>query len=189
VIIILELTLSYELAVIAMVSTAVSIQVASLWFNHSFFDEQLFRRGINLLKGRTDLQLGHMKVASILTQEYVFFPPGALVKDGINGLKNQGKSEGYCVDGQNKFLGKFLLVELLGTDENLTLADLCLLSPIVLSERDSVLDAVKIATDFVGESMPVLSSDTGQILGVISEADIFKAYIIVQKEASKIEHV
>ena len=189
VIIILELTLSYELAVIAMVSTAVSIQVASLWFNHSFFDEQLFRRGINLLKGRTDLQLNEMKVTSILTQEYVFLSPGALIKDGINELKKNEKSEGYCVNNQNKFIGKFLLVELLGADENLALVDFCLSAPIVLSESNSVLDAVKIATDFVGESMPVLSSDTGQVLGVISEADIFKAYINVQKEASKIEHV
>ncbi|MDA7560653.1 chloride channel protein [Alphaproteobacteria bacterium] len=189
VIIILELTLSYELAVIAMVSTAVSIQVASLWFNHSFFDEQLSRRGINLLKGRTDLQLGQMKVTSILTQEYVFLPPGALIKDGINDLKKNEKSEGYCVDSQNKFIGKFLLVELLGADENLALVDFCLSAPIVLSESNSVLDAVKIATDFVGESMPVLSSDTGQVLGVISEADIFKVYINVQKKASKTEHV
>ena len=189
VIIILELTLSYELAVIAMVSTAVSIQVASLWFNHSFFDEQLSRRGINLLKGRTDLQLSQMKVTSILTQEYVFFSPGALIKDGINNLKKMEKSEGYCVDSQNKFLGKFLLVDLLGADENLALADFCLSAPIVLSESNSVLDAVKIATEFVGESMPVLSSDTGHVLGVISEADIFKAYINVQDQASKTEHV
>jgi CIC family chloride channel protein len=189
VIIILELTLSYELAVIAMVSTAVSIQVASLWFNHSFFDEQLLKRGVNLLKGRTDLQLSQMKVTSILTQEYVFFTPGALIKDGIDDLKKRAKSEGYCVDSQNKFLGKFLLVELLAADENLALADFCLSAPIVLSESDSVLDAVKIATDFVGESMPVLSSGTGHVLGVISEADIFKAYINVQNEASKIEHV
>ena len=189
VIIILELTLSYELAVIAMVSTAASIQVASLWFNHSFFDEQLFRRGINLLKGRTDLQLSQMKVTSILTQEYVFFPPEAVIMDGINDLKKNEKSEGYCVDSQNKFLGKFLLVDLLGADENLALVDFCLSAPIVLSENNSVLDSVKIATNFVGESMPVLSSDTGHILGVISEADIFKAYINVQKQASKIEHV
>lgn len=189
VIIILELTLSYELAVIAMVSTAVSIQVASLWFNHSFFDEQLLKRGINLLKGRTDLQLSQLKVTSILTQEYVFFSPGALIKDGIKELKNSGKSEGYCVDSHNKFLGKFLLVELLGADENLALLDFCLSSPIVLSESNSVLDAVKTATDFVGESMPVLSSDNGHVLGVISEADIFKAYINVQNQASKTEHV
>ena len=77
----------------------------------------------------------------------------------------------------------------MGADENLALVDFCLSAPIVLSENNSVLDSVKIATNFVGESMPVLSSDTGHILGVISEADIFKAYINVQKQASKIEHV
>ena len=95
----------------------------------------------------------------------------------------------FCSISHGKFIGKFLLVELLGADENLALVDFCLSAPIVLSESNSVLDAVKIATDFVGESMPVLSSETGHVLGVISEADIFKAYINVQKEASKIEHL
>ena len=130
-----------------------------------------------------------MNVTTILTQEYVVFSPGALIKDGIDNLKKEGKSEGYCVDSQNKFLGKFLLVELLEADENLVLVDVCLVTPIVLSDSNSVLDAVEIATDFVGESMPVLSSDTGHVLGVISEADIFKAYINVQNQSSKTEHV
>ena len=188
VIIILELTLSYELAVIAMVSTAVSIQVASLWFNHSFFDEQLIRRGINLLKGRTDLQLSHIDVTSVLTQDYITVSPTDLVETGIAALKNSGKSEGYCVDDANKFLGKFLLVDILGADDQLQLVKFCVSDPVVLSEKDSVLDAVNIATAFIGESMPVVSTVNGCLLGVISEADIFRAYTSVQKQTSKIEH-
>jgi len=188
VIIILELTLSYELAVIAMVSTAVSIQVASLSFNHSFFDEQLVRRGINLLAGRTELQLSHMDITSVLAHDYVTAAPTDSIETGIAALKNRGKSEGYCVDDANKFLGKFLLVDILGADDQLQLVKFCISDPIVLSEKDSVLDAVNIATDFIGESMPVVSTDNGCLLGVIAEADIFRAYTSVQKQTSKIEH-
>ena len=60
---------------------------------------------------------------------------------------------------------------------------------LLLSADDSVLDAVNIAKSFVGDSMPVLCREKKRLLGVVSEADIFKAYIEVQNQASKVEHV
>ena len=189
VIIILELTLSYELAVIAMVSTAVSIQVASLWFNHSFFDEQLTKRGINLSGGRTALQLSHMRVEEILTQDYVCFSSSDTVGYGLRELKNNLRSEGYCVDKGLNFVGKFRVIDLLDANKKMRLVDFCLREPITLSANDSVLDAVNIAKSFVGDSMPVLCREKKRLLGVVSEGDIFKAYIKVQNQASKVEHV
>ena len=189
VIIVLELTLSYELAVIAMVSTAVSIQVASLWLGHSFFDEQLMKRGVNLSDGRTNLQLSQMSVEEILTQDYVCFSPSDNVGYGIRELKNNLKSEGYCVDKGSNFIGKFRVIDLLDADKEMRLVDFCLRAPIVLSADESVFDAVNIAKNFVGDSMPVVCGEKKQLIGVVSEADIFKAYIEVQNQASKVEHV
>jgi len=189
VIIVLELTLSYELAVIAMVSTAVSIQVASLWFGHSFFDEQLTKRGINLSGGRTALQLSHMRVEEILTQDYVCFSSSDTVGYGLRELKNNLRSEGYCVDKGLNFVGKFRVIDLLDANKKMRLVDFCLREPITLSANDSVLDAVNIAKSFVGDSMPVLCREKKRLLGVVSEGDIFKAYIKAQNQASKVEHV
>jgi CIC family chloride channel protein len=189
VIIVLELTLSYELAVIAMVSTAVAIQVASLWLGHSFFDEQLIKRGVNLSDGRTNLQLNQMSVEEILTQDYVCFSSSDNVGYGIRKLKDNLKSEGYCVDKESNFIGKFRVIDLLDANKKMRLVDFCLHAPIVLSADESVLDAVNIAKNFVGDSMPVLCREKKQLIGVVSEADIFKAYIEVQNQASKVEHV
>jgi CIC family chloride channel protein len=69
------------------------------------------------------------------------------------------------------------------------LVDFCLRAPITLSANDSVLDSVNIAKSFVGDSMPVLCREQKRLLGVVSEGDIFKAYIKVQNQASKVEHV
>jgi len=129
-----------------------------------------------------------MDITSVLAHDYVTASPTDSIETGIAALKNRGKSEGYCVDDANKFLGKFLLVDILGADDQLQLVKFCVPDPIVLSEKDSVLDAVNIATDFIGESMPVVSTDNGCLLGVIAEADIFRAYTSVQKQTSKIEH-
>jgi CIC family chloride channel protein len=189
VIIVLELTLSYELAVIAMVSTAVSIQVASLWLGHSFFDEQLMKRGVNLSDGRTNLQLSQMSVEEISTQDYVCFSPSDNVGYGIRELKNNLKSEGYCIDKGSNFIGKFRVIDLIDADKEMRLVDFCLSAPIVLSADESVFDAVNIAKNFVGDSMPVLCREKKQLIGVVSEADIFTAYIEVQNQASKVEHV
>ena len=174
---------------IAMVSTAVSIQVASMLFGHSFFDEQLMKRGVNLSDGRTNLQLSQMSVEEILTQDYVCFSPSDNVGYGIRELKNNLKSEGYCVDEGSNFIGKFRVIALLDADKEIRLVDFCLRAPIVLSADESVFDAVNIAKNFVGDSMPVLCREKKQLIGVVSEADIFTAYIEVQNQASKVEHV
>ena len=46
VLIMLELTMSYELALAAMLSVVTSSLVAHLLFGHSFFDRQLLDRGL-----------------------------------------------------------------------------------------------------------------------------------------------
>ena len=44
---------------------------------------------------------------------------------------------------------------------------------------------MRVVSDFVGESIPIVDRDTLQLLGVITEGDLFKAVIDVQ---SKIRH-
>ena len=57
VLIVFELTQSYEFAVAAMLAAVIATFFTSLVFGHSFFDEQLLRRGIDLSRGRSDLEL------------------------------------------------------------------------------------------------------------------------------------
>jgi CIC family chloride channel protein len=53
--IILELTMSYEYAIAALVSTMVAVMISNGLYGHSFFDKQLEQRGINLSQGRAIL--------------------------------------------------------------------------------------------------------------------------------------
>ena len=57
VLIILELTQSYEYAVAAMIAVMVCNLLTNRVFGNSFFDRQLLDRGIDLLKGRESIAL------------------------------------------------------------------------------------------------------------------------------------
>jgi CIC family chloride channel protein len=47
---------------------------------------------------------------------------------------------------------------------------------------------MEVASNFVGETMPVIHRESGQIVGVVSEADIFDAYLATQSRVHDLEH-
>ena len=51
----------------------------------------------------------------------------------------------------------------------------------------SLLVAIEKASDFVGESIPVINSD-GVLVGVVTEADLFASFLQTQKSITAIEH-
>jgi CIC family chloride channel protein len=67
VLIVLEFTMSYEFAVAAMLSVVVATLLSSLLYGHSFFDEQLSRRGIDLAQGRGNLELMNQSIADVVS--------------------------------------------------------------------------------------------------------------------------
>lgn len=188
VIIILELTQSYELAVLTMLSTAVSVALANLFFGHSLFDEQLFRRGFDVSLGRVNLALSQMKILDIVTDDFVKIQKDTKIIDAIDIVKKSEKSECYCLDENGSLIGKSSLNILLGSDENDFFVDHLAQNPIQLDKDHSLLEALEIASKFVGESIPVTDGSSKVLLGVVTEADIFSAYLNVQHKADSIEH-
>ena len=58
--------------------------------------------------------------------------------------------------------------------------------PLIIRETDTISDAIKKASNFVGESIPIIGKDN-KFLGVITEADLFSQYLEVQSRISNIE--
>jgi len=46
---------------------------------------------------------------------------------------------------------------------------------------------MKIAIDFVGEAIPVIDPNNQQLVGVVSEADLFQAYSSITQRVREIE--
>ena len=58
--------------------------------------------------------------------------------------------------------------------------------PLFIRETDTISNAIEKASNFVGESIPVLDREN-KLLGVITEADLFSQYLEVQSRISNIE--
>ena len=102
-------------------------------------------------------------------------------------------SEAYILDEKNTFVGKVLLFKLMAArqvrkTDPAELADLVEHNPLVLDKESSVAAAIETASDFVGESIPVVDLETHTLVGVITEADLLQAYLELQNDARAIEN-
>ena len=66
IVIIFELTQSYDLAFVAIICVAGSCLVSSAIFGHSFFDKQLLNRNFKISRGRTEILLTEVKIESVM---------------------------------------------------------------------------------------------------------------------------
>ena len=188
VLVVFELTQSYEFAVAAMLAAVIATFFTSLVFGHSFFDEQLLRRGIDLSRGRGDLELQSQSISHVVSDDFVTLRPDAKTKEAIDRLVKAQMSEGYCIGDDTKFIGKFSLPELLSAPRQAELAKHLVANPVLLNHDASVMQAMEVASNFVGETIPVIQQENGRMVGVVSEADIFDAYLATQSRVHDLEH-
>ena len=188
VLVVFELTQSYDFAVAAMLAAVIATFFTSLVFGHSFFDEQLRRRGVDLSRGRGDLELQSQGIGSVVGNDFIALGPDAKTKDAIDSLIKTKKSEGYCIDVDKKFIGKYSLPDLLSAPKQAKLSEYLMTEPVVLNHDASVLQAMEVASNFVGETIPVIRNESNILVGVVSEADIFGAYLLTQSRVHDLEH-
>ena len=187
VMIILELTMSYEYAIAALVSTMVAVMVTNNFYGHSFFDKQLEQRGIDLSQGRGNLELMEKQISSILTQDYLSVAPKEMIGAIIKKMSKHDYSEAYCIDSNGRFLGKCKLSEIVHAKKS-SYAKSHLEGDSKSIKLDaSIMQAIEVASDFVGESIPVISRSDGKLAGVVTEADIFQAYMSTQVRINDLE--
>ena len=185
--IILELTMSYEYAIAALVSTMVAVMVTNNFYGHSFFDKQLEQRGIDLSQGRGNLELMEKQISSILTQDYLAVAPEETIGAVIRKMSKQDYSEAYCLDSNGRFLGKCKLSEIVQAKKSDYAKTHFEDDSKSIKLDASVMQAIEVASDFVGESIPVISRSDGKLAGVVTEADIFQAYMSTQVRINDLE--
>ena len=95
-------------------------------------------------------------------------------------------TEVYLTNDKKEFLGKVLLGNLTKTSTSNAIDEIEK-KPLLIYSNSSVLDAIKIASDFVGESIPIIDRTNNRLQGIITESDLLKAYLSIQKETQKIE--
>ena len=187
ILIMLEMTMSYEYALATMLSVVTAALISQYLYGHSFFDRQLLDRGIDIAQGRGHLEMMELSVETIVSREFLAARPDETKGEIISGMIDKGVSEGYLLH-DNRYLGKFTLQELMKLTDDQPVAAAADSDAISIKHDASLMQAIEVASDFVGESIPVINRETGQMLGIVTEGDIFRLYLKTQNNIMDLEH-
>ena len=186
VILVLELTHSYELSFSAMLSIVVSSLIFHLFYGHSLFDLQLLNRGIDLSKGRIFLELETIKTMELKGKSFLTFTPDTSTEILLEKMQKAQQTECYCQDEKGVFVGKISIFDLISEPTNRAgmIADQSCLK---LYSNQSINEAITAISDFVGEGIPVVDFESHRLLKVVSEGEIFEIFNTINKKVEQIE--
>ena len=178
VLIVIELTQSYQYGLMALLSVTISSKLTYQLFGLSFFDRQLLDRGIDMTRGREYIHLSQILVREIESSDYVCFNLTATHREIIDKLRTERVTESYILDNNNKFLGKLNLLDVV--DSTQPIEELMDKQPLCLHPDNSITEALEIASQFVGESIPII--EDGHLLGALTEGDLFSQVLTLQEK-------
>ena len=187
VMIILEMTMNYQLALAAMLSVVTCCMVSNLLFGHSFFDRQLLDRGIDVSQGRGYIEMMETPVLGIVSDDFVRIDSMETPKAAMKSLVVANLSEGYLISDRQELVGKVTLQRLVSLRNGATLKGAADRKPLSIKHDASLQQAIEVASGFVGESIPVVDRETGRLHGVVTEADLFQLYLSLQTRIADLE--
>ena len=170
-----------------MLSVVTSALISHLLFGHSFFDRQLLDRGIDISQGRSQIELMEQPIIHLASDDFVQLSRETSIKSAIHQMAEAQVSEAYVTTNGNEFLGKVSLHGLLNSEDALFVTSSLIENPTNIKHDASLQQGIEIASEFVGESIPVVNFETGELLGVLSEADLFQAYLSTQNKIIDLE--
>jgi len=186
IILVLELTGSYEYAIAATIPIVICSFITSRVFGNSLFDKQLISRGIAITKGREQILLNEILIKDYVDNKYTKFKINTSIDEAIKKLQFHKNTEGYIISSNNQYLGKVNLLDLIKVNKR-EIQKCVLKKPLIIDPKTSLLEVIRNLTDFVGESIPVVDKKTNQMLGIISENDVLAAYLEISEEINQIE--
>ena len=184
IVIVFELTHSYDLAFVSIICVAGSCLISSFYFGHSFFDKQLLSRNFKISRGRTEILLSEISVETLLNKnKYLAVSVNIERSELLHLFETTDFTEAYFIDDDGKLVGKTKVNSILSDNSTSIIQED---SPLYIEKASNISDAIIKISNFVGESVPVV--DRNQILkGVVTEADLFLEYLKVQDKISEIE--
>lgn len=187
ILIVFELTQNYHLTVAAMVAVVFANLLAFRLFGRSIFDVQLAGKGINLASGRDRAMLDDCKVIDRPTDNYVAYNISLSVADIIRALVENGHAEAAIIDDDGQYRGMLRIQDIIGQADSTSVESLLFKGWPQFDETTTIWEAMKQVEGFVGEAVPVVGAN-GQLVGMISEANLIVAYLEIVHELRKEEN-
>ena len=185
IVLIFELTGSYNYAIASILPIALSNLITYLIFGSSFFDAQLKLRKIPMGSGREHILLSQTSIEKYIDKNYLFLNKEISIENALKKFSQNNVTEAYFCDTNKIFLGKLKLVKIIGKKNDKAIKYIEK-KYIKLDPTKNIFECIKILSNFVGESIPVIEKNN-KFVGIISENDILKAYDQISHEIRNIE--
>tara|TARA_A100001388_G_C28727992_1_gene479991 strand:- start:596 stop:1336 length:741 start_codon:yes stop_codon:yes gene_type:complete len=186
VLIVFELTSNYEAALSSGICIVVATIISSQLIGQSTFDQLLNARSIDIQDGRDILYLKGIKIKEIINTDYLKFKGNITVKTAVDEFSKNECSEAYFVDDNNALKSKIVLTDIINQNGKKYLKDLNKTKFLTISSNENLIDVIEKCKEFIGESIPVVD-DSGKLLGIFSENDLFLQYANAQEYRKKEE--
>ena len=188
ILIVFELTRSYDLTIAAMVSVVFANLISYRVFGRSLFDVQLRRRGFDLSLGRSNAILAERRITELMHDDFLRFDPDDEIGVALARLSDSGRAEGLVADRDGRYVGVFRVQSGLDSDPAGRVGNCADKMALAFDETTSVWQAMESLRDFLGEITPVVSSSDCRLLGVVSESSVIDAYLDTVNRLRREEH-
>ena len=160
-----------------MVSVVFANLVSYRMFGRSLFDVQLRNRGFDLSFGRGSAILAERRITELMRDDYVRFAPDDAISEALHKLGESGRAEGLVVDRDDTYVGVVRAQSCLTHASSMRVGDIVDKNALTFDETTTVWQAMEALRNFLGEITPVVSTSTGELLGVVSESTVIEAYL------------
>ncbi len=187
VIIVLELTNSYAYALASLVGLAISVGYVQVRFGSSYFDVQLLNRGIDISDGRTGLFMNETDILQFAEINFYTIKESETISDAVLLMSKNDQSELIVESESGEFIGKVNSLSLFNKEGTLSSSNVIDRDCVVIDHDASLQTAMEIASDFVGEIIPIIETNRKKAVAVITEGAIFQAYLSKQNQTVEME--
>ena len=187
VIIVLELTNSYAYALASLVGLAISVGYVQVRFGSSYFDVQLLNRGIDISDGRTGLFMNETDILQFAEINFYTIKESETISDAVLLMSKTDQSELIVEDERGEFIGKVNSLSLFNKEGTLSSSNVIDRDCVVIDHDASLQTAMEIASNFVGEIIPIIDTNRKKAVAVITEGAIFQAYLSKQNQTVEME--
>lgn len=186
--IVFELTRSYDLTVAAMVAVVFSNLLANRLFGRSLFDVQLAGRGFDLSMGRDRAILQNRRVTEVSSVSGPVADPQEPLREALVRIASAGRSEAPVVDAAGIYRGLIRAGSLATSCPDALVADVVTDEGLVFDQTTTVWEALERMRHFVGDAAAVVESDSKRFLGTVTEAAVIGAYLDTAQSLKREEH-
>jgi len=176
ILIVFELTRSYDLTIAAMVSVVFANLISYRVIGRSLFDLQLRARGFDLSLGRDKAILETHRISDYLSRAVTTANAHDTVGDVRQRLVEDHRSEAMVLTPEGKLLGVLRLQGMVNCAADTPVSDVAIRSFTLFDHDTTVWQSMDMLRGFLGEAVPLVDRD-GRLIGVVPEEAVIRAYL------------